>query len=95
MALSADPVIQAATRITAGAAGVPAETVFPYTVVFSLIVGLVAVVLGSLPVLRQRDEAGHAHVGGGFVAAELDVTRNRYGVALAVLVPTVLIGEGC
>ncbi|HEY0270983.1 MAG TPA: hypothetical protein VGC10_08355 [Sphingomonas sp.] len=95
MALSADPVIQAATRITAGAAGVPAQTVFPYTLTFSLVVGVIAVGLAAIPVLRGRDSEEGPRVEGAFTAAAaIEPVRNRYGIALAILVPTVLLGEG-
>lgn len=45
MALSADPVIQGASRLTAAAAGVETTTLVPYTMLFSLTVGVVAVTL--------------------------------------------------
>jgi len=42
MALSADPVIQGATRLTAGAAGIETNELLPYTILFSLVCGMVA-----------------------------------------------------
>ncbi|WP_104204648.1 hypothetical protein [Billgrantia saliphila] len=45
MALSADPVIQGASRLTAGAAGIETTTLVPYTLLFSFTVGVVAVAL--------------------------------------------------
>lgn len=94
MALSADPVIQAATRISAGAAGVPAQQMFPYTVMFSLIVGVIAIGLASLPILRGSLTAD-ATTGTSFVAApRIEPVHNRYTTILAVLVPCILLGEG-
>ncbi|MDI5935900.1 hypothetical protein QLQ84_19080, partial [Halomonas sp. LN1S58] len=45
MALSADPIIQGASRLTAGAAGIETTTLVPYTLLFSLTVGIVAITL--------------------------------------------------
>lgn len=42
MALSADPIIQGATRLTAGAAGIETSELLPYTILFSLVAGMVA-----------------------------------------------------
>lgn len=97
MALSADPVIQAATRISAGAAGVQSQAMFPYTMMFSLVVGVVAIALVSIPILRGKpDPDGNVPAANGlFTSAEkVEVKHNRYSVFLAILVPTVLLGEG-
>lgn len=95
MALSADPVIQAATRISASAAGVPSQTVFPYTFAFSIIVGAIAIGFAAIPIFRGRDVGDGPRVEGAFTAATaIEPVRNRYGMMLAVLVPMVLLGEG-
>lgn len=53
MALSADPVIQGASRLTAAAAGVETTTLVPYTMLFSLTVGVVAVTLAVRSLRRD------------------------------------------
>lgn len=53
MALSADPVIQGATRLTAGAAGVDANELVPYTLLFSLTAGVVAFMIASYTIRRD------------------------------------------
>lgn len=95
MALSADPVIQAATRISAGSAHVAPDLVLFYTILFSTTVGLVA--LGLFAMFLRRDMRL-----GRIVAAEsaaLDVTpvspeRGRYCHLLAILAPLMLFGVG-
>ena len=53
MALSADPVIQGATRLSSGAAGIAPAQLYPYTLVLSLICGGVAIALGGLAIRRD------------------------------------------
>lgn len=53
MALSADPVIQGATRLSSGAAGITPAQLYPYTLVLSLICGGVAIALGGLAIRRD------------------------------------------
>ncbi|QJQ95195.1 MULTISPECIES: hypothetical protein [Halomonadaceae] len=53
MALSADPVIQGASRLTASAAGVETTALVPYTMLFSLTVGIVAVTLACIQLRRD------------------------------------------
>lgn len=53
MALSADPVIQGATRLTAGAAGIDPNELLPYTLLFSAIIGGVALSLAALTIRRD------------------------------------------
>ncbi|MCT2398470.1 hypothetical protein [Novosphingobium mangrovi (ex Huang et al. 2023)] len=92
MALSADPVLQAATRITAGAATEPVQSIFPYTLLFSLIVGGVALGLGAIPVLRG-EHADHvpAESASSFNGLqEAPTERSRHALLLAILVPAVL-----
>jgi hypothetical protein len=53
MALSADPIIQGASRLTAGAAGIETTTLVPYTLLFSLVVGIVAITIACLNLRRD------------------------------------------
>lgn len=53
MALSADPVIQGATRLTAGAARVDPNELLPYTLLFSATVGGVAFLLSAITIRRD------------------------------------------
>lgn len=57
MALSADPVIQGANRLTAAAAGVETGAVMPYAMLFSVITGLVAIAI-SIYTLRRDMSKG-------------------------------------
>lgn len=47
MALSADPVIQGATRLTGGAAGLDTNELLPYTMLFSFVAGSVALAISG------------------------------------------------
>lgn len=53
MALAADPVIQGANRLTAGAAGIDVSALLPYTMLFSLIVGAVAIPMAIYTIRRD------------------------------------------
>ena len=53
MALSADPIIQGATRLTAGAAGIDSQELLPYTVLFSLVTGLTAISIAVYTIRRD------------------------------------------
>ncbi|KAA0012065.1 hypothetical protein F0A17_12325 [Billgrantia pellis] len=53
MALSADPVIQGASRLTAGAAGIETTTLIPYTLLFSCTVGIVAIAIACYRIRRD------------------------------------------
>lgn len=53
MALSADPIIQGANRLSAGAAGIDPGVLMPYTLLFSLVTGGVAI---SLACLKMRKD---------------------------------------
>lgn len=57
MALSADPVIQGANRLTATAAGIDTGEVLPYAFLFSLVTGMVAVAI-SIYTLRRDMRRG-------------------------------------
>jgi hypothetical protein len=53
MALSADPIIQGATRLTAGAAGIDPQQLLPYTVLFSIVTGVTAISLAVYTIRRD------------------------------------------
>ena len=57
MALSADPVIQGATRLTARSAGISTDELLPYTILFSLCIGFVAIAI-SCYFLRLEIRSG-------------------------------------
>lgn len=107
IALSSDPVIQAATRISARSAGIDAAPILYYTVIFSALTGLVAMVLTVIFLRRDMRLRPQVLAGGGLAAAggtgipgegQGDVTalasRGRFGLPLAVLTPVLLFGVG-
>lgn len=102
MALSADPVIQAATRISAGSAHVNAGQILYYTLIFSTVAGVVAlsIMLFMLRRDRQQEAAGldgadGALTTGGMGEPEAPLaTPGRFGVSLAILTPGLLFGVG-
>jgi hypothetical protein len=53
MALSADPIIQGATRLTAGAAGIDSQLLLPYTILFSIVTGVTAISLAVYTIRRD------------------------------------------
>jgi len=53
MALSADPIIQGATRLTAGAAGIDPQQLLPYTVIFSIVTGVIAISIAIYTIRRD------------------------------------------
>ncbi len=53
MALSADPVIQGATNLTASAANIDPAELLPYTILFSFTTGGVAIILASYTIWRD------------------------------------------
>lgn len=53
MALSADPVIQGANRLTATAAGIDTGDVLPYAFLFSLVTGVVAITISIIAIRRD------------------------------------------
>ncbi|MCF7981202.1 MAG: hypothetical protein K9K86_04405 [Pseudomonadales bacterium] len=53
MALSADPIIQGATRLTASSAGIDPSDLLPYTILFSIIAGAVAITLSCYTIRRD------------------------------------------
>ncbi len=98
MALSADPVIQGATRITAASAGLQTPDILPYTVIFSTLCGLVALFLAGIALRRDmhRGKLSEDEVGAPVrlaLGAEGGVP-NCFSRALAILVPAVLLGVG-
>ena len=52
-ALSADPIIQGATRLSAGASGLAPGELFPYTLLFSLVAGGVAITTAGYAIRRD------------------------------------------
>lgn len=106
MALSADPIIQGATRLTAGAAGIDTANLLPYTILFSLVTGVVAISI-SLFTIRRDIRSGVLKVAtadeiasmsdadshhGEFASPDDDKSPGRYAKLLAIGVPAVL---GC
>lgn len=53
MALSADPVIQGATRLTSGAARIDPNELLPYTLMFSAVVGGIALAISAYTIRRD------------------------------------------
>lgn len=101
MALSADPVIQAATRISASAANLPSSAVMPYTSLFSTILGVVAFAVAALLLHRDMrrgklvaDEPGIAISVSVVVTAGAPPIPGRFSRLLAFCVPLVLLGVG-
>lgn len=102
MALSSDPVIQAATRISAGAAHVPPGMVLFYTVLFAGVVGLIALTVFGLMLGRDMrrgkvvaaPEALPSSPAGndGTTGEPRQFSRNAR--ILAILTPSVLFGMG-
>lgn len=107
IALSSDPVIQAATRISARSAGIDAAPILYYTVIFSALTGFVAMVLTVIFLRRDMRLRPQVLAGGGLAAAggtgipgegqgdaPALAPRGRFGLPLAVLTPVLLFGVG-
>lgn len=106
MALSADPVIQGASRLTAGAAGIDTATLVPYTLLFSMTVGIVAIAVACIHLRRDMrsgalkpphsDEVfSRKSVGAAAVEAPTtheDPQTGPYARYFAIAVPLILIG---
>tara|TARA_R110002096_G_scaffold64920_3_gene158024 strand:- start:12648 stop:14111 length:1464 start_codon:yes stop_codon:yes gene_type:complete len=106
MALSADPIIQGATRLTAGAAGIDSQELLPYTVLFSLVTGITAISIsvytirrdmksGVLKAATAEEIEAMSEVEGHHDrddASRGEVTPGKYARALAIGVPITL---GC
>jgi hypothetical protein len=80
MALAADPVIQGANRLTAGAAGIDVNTLLPYTMMFSLIVGFVAIAL-AMYTIRRDMKSGKIQVpqGDEVFKSSTEAVENKIG----------------
>ncbi|MBL4802178.1 MAG: hypothetical protein JKY45_09800, partial [Emcibacter sp.] len=95
MALAADPIIQGATRLTAGAAGVETNEILPYTLLFSLVCGLVAVSMAIYTI--RRDMRSGKIVAVQHVPEELihvngdEEVLQPYARLFAIMVPVILI----
>lgn len=105
IALSSDPVIQAATRISARSAGIDAAPILYYTVIFSAVTGIVALALTVMFLRRDMRSRPEALASGGTVLAVAGsgqmggdtpvlAPRGRFGLPLAVLTPVLLFGVG-
>ncbi|NIC05072.1 hypothetical protein [Billgrantia bachuensis] len=108
MALSADPVIQGASRLTAGAAGIETSALIPYTLLFSLVVGAVAITLACLHLRRDmrsgaletpKSDAVFAPRSAGAAAVQADTINEEnepaagpYARLFAIAVPAILLG---
>lgn len=106
MALSADPIIQGATKLTASAAGIDPSDLLPYTLIFSLTTGVIAISL-SLFGIRRDMRSGVLSVADpdhdtaasdspdeeeGLDVVLTEVEPGKYAKALAIGVPVTL---GC
>jgi len=100
MALSADPVIQAATRISASAANLPSSAVMPYTSLFSTILGVVAFAVAALLLHRDMRKGRLVEEPAISISVSVVVTAGappvpgRFSRLLAFCVPLVLLGVG-
>ncbi len=104
MALSADPVIQGASRLTATAAGVDTTSLIPYTLLFSFVVGAVAVAIAVYTLRRDMRSGKIKATTTQGLAAETAVDTTADGKAspeqtdrrgarlFAIVVPIVLLG---
>ena len=104
MALSADPIIQGATRLTAGSAGIDPGELLPYTILFSLIAGFVAIAISCLTIRRdmhngklklKTQEDGLVDAGEGSDKVHAPEEENdapgRYARLFAIGVPIILL----
>lgn len=101
MALSADPVIQGATRLTSSAAGIETNDLLPYTIMFSLVCGITAISISILMLKRDihsgslaLPELTDGSFAGDDPCSDNDIVENGlkpYAKCFAVLVPLVLI----
>jgi hypothetical protein len=100
MALAADPVIQGASHLTGTAAGVNPGAIVPWALLFSVIIGVIAIGWSFIRIRREMKRGILvADLPGTFnVAVHDDSARNdisvstRYAKALAVGVPLVFLG---
>ncbi|WP_336980829.1 hypothetical protein [Altererythrobacter fulvus] len=90
MALSADPLIQAAARITGAPGGLAPSAILPMSLLFSIVIGLVALGVSLAWAKLRPREADLAAVpeGAGQAADVAPPTRRQ--IALAIVVPALL-----
>jgi len=103
MALSADPIIQGATKLSAGASGLLPSALFPYTLLFSLVAGSVALAAAAYTIRRDMRSGllpaptpdqidaitnGAGHQSSGHASRP---ASTRYASLLATAVPVVLL----
>lgn len=103
MALSADPIIQGATRLTAGSAGIDPGELLPYTILFSLVAGFVAIALSFYTIHRDMRSGvlKTPEDNGGQTEAEVtdkngeqdsaEIAPGRYARIFAIGVPIILL----
>ena len=106
MALSADPIIQGATRLSAGAAGIDPARLLPYTLLFSIVTGVIAISIALFTIRRDMKSGVLRAATEEEIAAMSDVHLHpeengslhgenepgRYARVLAIAVPVTL---GC
>jgi len=103
MALSADPIIQGATRLTAGSAGIETNELLPYTILFSLVCGVVAFSAAIFTIRRDMRSGKIQSIpngsdialpgGGPDIAAEEDDEHilRPHARLFAIVVPVILL----
>ena len=107
MALSADPVIQGATRLTAGSAGITTNELLPYTILFSLVAGMVAFAVAAWTLRRDMragkletsqgklplaENGSAAPAGTGKDHVLVNESKGPYAQLFAIAVPVILLG---
>lgn len=90
MALSADPVIQGATRLTSNAANIDPSDMLPYTILFSLTTGAVAISLSCYTIWRDM-RLGVLKPAPAFDMEELPHVEGPYAKHFGVGVPVILL----
>jgi len=95
MALSADPIIQGATRLTAGSAGIETTQLLPYTILFSLVCGFVALGIAFYTIRRDMRSGKLESTPPPQTAEEGmpadEETLKPYAKFFAIMVPVTLI----
>ena len=99
-ALSGDPVIQGALRLSSDAAGVPVEAIFSRALVLSLVAGVVALIIAFIMIQKdikaaREGKKAEAEEGGLEVGIDDDKLEKKefgqYAGAFAIGVPIVLL----
>ena len=89
MALSADPIIQGATQLTAGAAGIDPARLLPYTLLFSIVTGVIAISIALFTIRRDMKSGALKAATEEEIAAMSDVNprHSEDDVALGEIAP--------